>query len=351
MFHHKIVLLCLILAGSLFCTLTDAAASSRTRYASPTGSDSATGSQAHPWRTVARSMAALRAGDTLYLRGGTYDQRVTGRSGSYLRVAPGTPTRRITVRNYPGERPVVRGVFWVAGMDYWTFHHIGVTWDDADRSGQHMVRLKNGRGWVFERSEIWGARGYANVNVTSDVPGEPAGWAVRGNCIHDNYGLPSHGTAKDQLLYVNSGVQAGTGVIERNLIFNAPQGKGIKLAGPDASSGSANVTVRYNTIYNTYKPAIIVGSATHASEIYRNLLVRTQDKALIRGFRLDGRGNAAWDNGWAQGPRALASDPGFGSRIEDRGGQQKVVPSFDSTTCASFHPGTTRAVGFGRYSR
>lgn len=351
MFRSKILLLALALLGSFLVIPPSAHAASRSFYVSPSGRDAADGSIAHPWRSVAHGMSALRAGDTLFLRGGVYDERVTGRGGSYLRVEPANAVNRTLVRAYPGERPVIRGVFWVTGMDFWTFDNVDVTWAAGNDTGEHMVRFKNGRGWVLERSEIWGARGYANINVTSDVPGEPAGWSITRNCIHDNYGDPSHGTAKDQLLYVNTGLGAGQGVIGRNLVFGAPRGKGIKLAGPDASSGSTDVTVRYNTVFDTYKPGITVGRGTTDSKIYRNLVVRTQDKALIRGFRLDGSGNAAWDNGWAEGPRGLVSDNGFGSAIADQGGQTHVVPAFDSTTCGAFHPGTATAARFGRWAR
>ncbi|MDA8086129.1 MAG: right-handed parallel beta-helix repeat-containing protein [Nitrospiraceae bacterium] len=54
-------------------------------YVAPGGSDSARGTKARPWATFARAMAALRPGDTLYLKDGFYHQsldvRVSGRPG------------------------------------------------------------------------------------------------------------------------------------------------------------------------------------------------------------------------------------------------------------------------------
>jgi hypothetical protein len=339
----------LLLAAGLIAPLP-ASAVSRTYHVSPTGSDSASGSAKHPWRTLRHSLAALHAGDTLYVHGGSYVERVQGK-GSYLRVAAGTPRQRITVRNAPGERPVLRGLLWLADPDYWTIRGLDVTWGSDNPEGTFMVRVKNGRGWVINRAEIWGGRGYANVNVTSSRDGVPANWRISRSCIHDNVGLPSHGKAKDQLLYVNTGVRAGRGVIARNLLFNSPRGKGIKLAGPSTGTGSTSVTVRHNTIYNTARPAIVVGMDTRDTVIRRNLLVRTNDSGLIRGFRLDGADNVAFDNGWDQGPRAIDNDAGSAAGVANLGGNRHVDARFDRIGCGGFHPKAPVAARYGRYAR
>jgi parallel beta-helix repeat protein len=67
-----------------------------TYFASTTGSISNIGSISSPW-TFAYAKTQLFAGDTLYVRGGTYDATITGmRSGTSW----GTP---ITIANYNGE--------------------------------------------------------------------------------------------------------------------------------------------------------------------------------------------------------------------------------------------------------
>jgi PKD repeat protein len=74
-------------------------------FASPSGSPSGDGSISRPWDlvTALRQPAALKAGDTLWLRGGVY----TGEFVSYLTGASGAP---IVVRSYPGERATIDGV-------------------------------------------------------------------------------------------------------------------------------------------------------------------------------------------------------------------------------------------------
>lgn len=66
------------------------------------GKDDAAGSEKAPWRTINHALEQLAAGDTLYLRGGTYREQV------YC-AASGKPDAPITVRAYPGERAVLDG--------------------------------------------------------------------------------------------------------------------------------------------------------------------------------------------------------------------------------------------------
>lgn len=90
-------------------------------FASPSGSSSGDGSVAHPWDlvTALKQPAALKSGDTLWLRGGVYK----GEFVSYLNGASGAP---IVVRSYPGERATIDGVndaghsiFQVSGAYTW----------------------------------------------------------------------------------------------------------------------------------------------------------------------------------------------------------------------------------------
>lgn len=66
------------------------------------GRDDADGSRGRPWKSLAYAIGRLTPGDTLYLRGGTYHERVTVR-------AAGTPGKPITVRSHPGELAVIDG--------------------------------------------------------------------------------------------------------------------------------------------------------------------------------------------------------------------------------------------------
>ncbi|MCA9115174.1 MAG: hypothetical protein KDA79_08805 [Planctomycetaceae bacterium] len=79
-----------------------AAAAGPGKYVSPAGSDEADGTQQHPWRTVQHAVGQLVAGETLYLRGGTYFENVRC-------SCRGTQQQPITIRSFPGEQAVLDG--------------------------------------------------------------------------------------------------------------------------------------------------------------------------------------------------------------------------------------------------
>lgn len=65
-------------------------------YVSPGGSDTNAGSLASPWKTINKAAATAKAGDTVYIRAGTYRER--------LRPAnSGTQTAPLIFTAYPGE--------------------------------------------------------------------------------------------------------------------------------------------------------------------------------------------------------------------------------------------------------
>ncbi len=73
-------------------------------YLATNGSDSNSGSKTSPWKSLYTSIKKLGAGDTLYIREGTYtfgDENIIDRRG--------TASNPITIRAYPGRDPDVQG--------------------------------------------------------------------------------------------------------------------------------------------------------------------------------------------------------------------------------------------------
>jgi len=66
------------------------------------GNDANAGSQAAPWKSLAHATRQLRPGDTLYLRGGTYYEKVA-------LTRSGTTNAPITIASFPGELAVIDG--------------------------------------------------------------------------------------------------------------------------------------------------------------------------------------------------------------------------------------------------
>ncbi|MGR6919360.1 right-handed parallel beta-helix repeat-containing protein [[Actinomadura] parvosata] len=90
------------------------AAAGAVYYVAPNGSDSAAGTQAAPFASIARAQAAAQPGDTVYLRGGTYTYTSANSacSSPTARVDAITLNRSGSAGNllrywaYPGEKPV-----------------------------------------------------------------------------------------------------------------------------------------------------------------------------------------------------------------------------------------------------
>jgi hypothetical protein len=83
-----IISILFVLAISLFVSPRSARAAGNIYYVATNGSDSASGSQSAPWKTIQKAATVARAGDTVYVRGGTYNEKVvvqnSGSAGNFI---------------------------------------------------------------------------------------------------------------------------------------------------------------------------------------------------------------------------------------------------------------------------
>lgn len=87
----------------LACPSRTPMASGPGRFVDPAkGDDTGLGSEPRPWRTVRYALGHLRPGDTLYLRGGIYYERLA------IRIS-GEKGKPITLRSYPSELAIIDG--------------------------------------------------------------------------------------------------------------------------------------------------------------------------------------------------------------------------------------------------
>ena len=75
-------------------------------YVSPVGNDSNPGTQTAPWRTVQHAADTARAGSTVNVRGGTYEERVS------INASGNASEGYITFRSYPGETAILMPGIW-----------------------------------------------------------------------------------------------------------------------------------------------------------------------------------------------------------------------------------------------
>ncbi len=100
--------LALLLSAGMPMSAVPAAAATGVYYVSPSGSDANPGTVDAPWRTVQKAASTAAAGDIVYVRAGTYNERVTCSKS-------GTSASRIVFQGYGTERPVVAQGFYLSG--------------------------------------------------------------------------------------------------------------------------------------------------------------------------------------------------------------------------------------------
>ena len=101
---RTIRIVALTLIGLFFAGITAAT----DFYAAPSGSASGDGSIANPWdlQTALNQPASVKPGDTIWVRGGTYQ---SAKSDGFVSKLNGTSASPIIVRNYNGERATIDG--------------------------------------------------------------------------------------------------------------------------------------------------------------------------------------------------------------------------------------------------
>lgn len=217
-----------------------AAAYSATYYVSTTGSDLNPGTLIQPWRTVQKAASTVVAGDTAYVRRGTYNEYMIrfAHSGSN-----GSP---ITIKGYPGETAVIDGgftsaagrrpVFDIDFVDYITLEGLtirrgdianifvayngtatGITIKDCelqdfvanDNSG--YIYLDSGADKItIERNLMYGIQG-SNGNAAGIIIFNVGDLYIRNNNIH------SSGAG---IYYKHSLNNESTTIIENNLLYD-----------------------------------------------------------------------------------------------------------------------------------
>lgn len=140
----------------------------RSLYVSTIGNDANPGTLNLPWRTIQHAVSAAIPGDTIFIRGGVY---VPAAGTDYVAqvTASGQLGAPITVRNYPGETPILDarldGVrkswsIYVNGADHYSFD--GLTLTGGKRAG---IRMTGADYVTVTRCTVYDVRDVGSVNV------------------------------------------------------------------------------------------------------------------------------------------------------------------------------------------
>jgi len=216
-------------------------------YAAAQGRPDGDGSQNNPWSlpAVMGHPTAVRPGDTIYLRGGTYNLR--GQLATHISYLTGTADAPITVRSFPGERAIIDWDYvWLADGAY--THYVGL---EFMSSGLRKVYPPEAGSWPDGRPPSLNVRGrhIKIINcIIHDIGGtgankEAIGFELYGNLMY-YIGFTS-GRTWGTTAYVQS--EVGPVRIADNLMFHQ-FAHNLQLYGSDAAY-VRNIHVEGNTMF------------------------------------------------------------------------------------------------------
>ncbi len=326
----KIILLTFILL-LIYYFLSSASISSTVYYVAKNGNDNNPGTEAQPWRTITKAANTAVAGNTIYVRAGTYNERlVPAKSGS--------PGNYITFSAYPGEIvtidgtgisvPTYNGLIHISNKNYIRISGLRIVnsqwagiWvaDDSSyitieknyiyNTSSSGILMGNGHHYIADGNEIEkgsnDTTGDSSIQEIISIQYNADTFEVKNNYVHDG-GNPTWG---GEGIVAKQG--SSNGLIHNNVVSDV-KSTGIYI---DAYSTTvSNISVYSNRLQNTDNTGIgvsgEVGGTAHDIYIYNNIISGAQVGIRIPSYN-DGTvsnlnnikiiNNDIYDNGRATG--------------------------------------------------
>ena len=261
----------------------------KTYYVATNGSNSSTGSIGSPWATVQYAGRTARPGDTILVRGGTYNEGEIWLRADYGHC--GTPGRLLTIKAYPDETPL-----FINGNRPFIVecNHIRVeglhfrNGKDVSIRGLNRTTIQIVNNTFMGSGYAWDAIGTNGNNIllegnVCDISGNTVG--TQGHCYYI-----AHGT---NIIVRNNVAKGMTGygihvfdqrrsedpsgferlikdvIIEGNIVSNSQQRAGIILAAYDHAR-IENVMIRNNIVFNNAASGIYVPGIASNVKVYNN---------------------------------------------------------------------------------
>ncbi|MCP3682747.1 MAG: DUF1565 domain-containing protein [bacterium] len=247
-----------------------------TYYVAKNGNDGNPGTKDEPFKTINKALRTVSEGDTIILRGGTYPERIY------------TKTSRLTIKNYPGEKPVIDGEYTrptgryggliqasdadgltLIGLEIKNSAEYGIVIQRSEHAKVINCIIHNTRGggvcieqfsnhYLLEDSEIYN---HNQHYVNGIVPEDHAAW---GSAFSNGLGR----TADHQLAPSNYGIIRGNKV-------HSGWGEGITLLHTKGS------VVENNIVYDNFAMQIYVNWAQD-SIVRNNVVYASKDREFNR---------------------------------------------------------------------
>lgn len=309
-------------------------------YVSTTGSDSNEGSLELPWRTIQYAADQLKAGETVLVRGGTYEESITIKSSGSASAG------YITFQAYPGEQPIIDGsnlsdsssLVHLTGAHYIVFDGFELTGLTADSSSKYLAGIKLTKSasnihilnnYVYNIANYHdngnangiivygdGSQAMSNITImnntlhdlvlgsseTLTVVGNVDGFNVSHNLIYNvnNIGIDiagHYGTCSSPCTD-----QARNGVVSDNVVYNVdtitnPAYRGYRAAAAIYVDGGTNTIIERNEVsYSNYGIEIASEKQNRATSnivVRNNYIHDNHQSGLIMGGSSSSNGSAS----------------------------------------------------------
>lgn len=249
-------------------------------YVATNGNDSTgDGSIGNPWLTPKYGATQLASGDTLYLRGGTYDNVLVENISATIAILPAATNT--TIASYPDEEAIITGnggvapTGWVIGANSLAS---GMTIRDLTIKG--AVVIFSATDVTIENCDISVGGDLWTGNLQGEIIYVQGGinTVIQNNVLHDSTNQPG-GSGDVVLVYKSDGL-----IVQNNEIYGSAR------AGINVKDTSNNATIRYNFIHDNVIDGIwtanqanpfVVGSTTYTMtdnlNIYQNIITNNSN--------------------------------------------------------------------------
>ncbi len=358
----------LLLATFSVGFFTVSSAHAATYYVATTGSDSNAGTESAPFRTIAKGSQALAAGDTLYMRAGTYKETMLHKQEGFKFTSGISPSAMTRYAAYPGEerKVIIRPTNKVPMLLYLASDSAyieirGITFDGTNTTSLGILglgysgdQLHDTHHIRFINNETFGGHSLGIRGVNNELIGNhihhSKGYGVyasgnnmliEGNIIHDTGGYGIH-------LY-KSGDNPSNNIVRNNVFYNNgyefyhSSNPTVKRQTPTVVINGTNNQFYNNIIHKSYG-GISVGYGANDILVANNTVYGTDTEGIEIVSKYGGSRGARIINNIVYGNRGaqitntgtnttlqnnLTTDPKFVNTASGDFGLQESSPAID----------------------
>ncbi|WP_248565423.1 right-handed parallel beta-helix repeat-containing protein [Paenibacillus sp. L3-i20] len=256
--------------------------SGRVYYVANSGDDANLGTIDAPWRTIQKAADTLTGGDTVYVRGGIYEEFVSiSSSGS-------EPTGFITFQAFPGEQPIVDG------------SKLSISNGESA-----LIRIRNSNYIVIEGFEVRNLSSSSSSEYPAGIRVDQGGSNIHllNNNIHQIKNLSPDGNAHGIHIYGNTHLPLTNIKVGGNEIHHLILGSSESLT---VSGNVDGFSVENNTVHDNNNIGIDIAGFYGACS---TPCIDQARNGMVSGnvvYNIDSSVNSAYDDGFNSAPGIYA---------------------------------------------